>query len=97
MSNITLINGTREIVRLAVFQTPVHRPAAAAIAWQVVTPPPGGQQIVEVPSAFRLRVPAIPIARIASTAKPSLRRSLKPRLPSRSMGMLRMTVVATAR
>lgn len=56
MSNITLINGTRETVRLAVFQAPVHNPTAAAIAWQVVAPPPGRHQIVEIPSALRVLV-----------------------------------------
>lgn len=56
MSNITLINGTKETVRLAVFQKPIYNPTLATIAWQIASPPPGGSSIVEVPTDFLLKV-----------------------------------------
>lgn len=50
MSRITLINGTDEVVRLAIFKKPVINPTLATIAWRVAEPPPGGQQVIEIPS-----------------------------------------------
>lgn len=52
MSKITLINQTTEMVRLALFKQPLLRPGLDAIAWKVVSPPPGGQAIVEIPDSY---------------------------------------------
>lgn len=55
MSTITLINQTNETVRLALFQKPVLNPTLATIAWRIASPPPGGNQTVQIPSDFTLQ------------------------------------------
>ncbi len=55
MSKITLINRTDEMVRLALFRMPVLRPTLAAIAWKIVSPPPGGSTSVNLPSDFAVQ------------------------------------------
>ncbi|MFZ5638654.1 MAG: hypothetical protein ACOY82_18925 [Pseudomonadota bacterium] len=55
MSQITLINRTDEVVRLALFRMPVLRPTLDAIAWRIASPPPGGSTIVELPSSLAVR------------------------------------------
>lgn len=53
MSIITLRNNTNEVVRLAIFKSPVLNPTLGTIAWQVASPPPnGGTQTIEIPSDF---------------------------------------------
>lgn len=52
MSKITLINHTAEMVCLALFKQPVLRPGLDSIAWQVVSPPPGGQATVNIPDSY---------------------------------------------
>ncbi|AVP98894.1 hypothetical protein C7S18_17670 [Ahniella affigens] len=52
MSTITLRNNTNEVVRLAIFKTPVLNPTLGTIAWQVCAPPPGGQQTIQIPDDF---------------------------------------------
>ncbi|MDZ4350163.1 MAG: hypothetical protein U1A22_11585 [Xanthomonadaceae bacterium] len=54
MSKITLINGTNEVVRLAIFKKAVLNPTLETIAWRVAEPPPGGTQIIEIPSDFEI-------------------------------------------
>lgn len=54
MSRITLINNTDEVVRLAIFKKPVLNPTLATVAWRVAEPPPGGQQVIEIPSDFEV-------------------------------------------
>lgn len=50
MSTITLINETDEVVRLAIFKQPVLNPNLGTIAWRIAEPPPGGQQVISIPS-----------------------------------------------
>ncbi|MEM1203208.1 MAG: hypothetical protein AAGN66_08265 [Acidobacteriota bacterium] len=52
MSQITLLNQTDEVVRVAIFKKPVIQPSLATIAWQIADTPPGGQAVVNVPSNF---------------------------------------------
>jgi hypothetical protein len=52
MSQITLINRTNELVRLAIFRQSVLNPTLASIAWKVAAPPPGGSQTIEIPAGF---------------------------------------------
>lgn len=52
MSTITLRNNTLEVVRLAIFKTPVLNPTLSTIAWQVAEPPPGGKQTIDIPTAY---------------------------------------------
>jgi hypothetical protein len=54
MSQITLINHTNEIVRLAIFKQSVRTPTLASIAWKVAAPPPGGRQTITIPSDFEV-------------------------------------------
>lgn len=56
MSKITILNQTdnQETVRIAIYKKPVVRPTLQTIAWQIVNPPPGGQTVVEIPSAYTL-------------------------------------------
>ena len=51
MSIITLRNNTNEVVRLAIFKTPVLQPTLGTIAWQVATPPVGGVQTIQIRTA----------------------------------------------
>lgn len=55
MSKITLINKTDEMVRLALFMSPVLNPNLATIAWKIVSPPPGGSTTVNIPPDFAVR------------------------------------------
>lgn len=52
MSQITLLNQTSELVRIAIYKKPVLVPTLETIAWQIVNPPPGGQTVVPVPEDF---------------------------------------------
>jgi hypothetical protein len=54
MSQITLINHTTEVVRLAIFKPSVRNPTLASIAWKVAAPPPGGSQTIEIPAPFEV-------------------------------------------
>lgn len=55
MAKITLINRTDEMVRLALFMAPVINPNLAAIAWKIVSPPPGGSTTVNIPPDFAVQ------------------------------------------
>lgn len=55
MASITLVNNTREMVRLALFKTPVLNPNLAPIAWRIASPPPGGSTKVILPSDFTVQ------------------------------------------
>lgn len=55
MSKITLINRAEDMVRLALFRTPVMRPTLGVIAWKIVSPPPGGSTIVDLPADFAVQ------------------------------------------
>ena len=52
MSHITLINHTDEVVRLAIFKQPVRMATLGSIAWRIAEPPPGGQQVIQIPADF---------------------------------------------
>jgi hypothetical protein len=53
MSQITVINNTPEVVRIAVYRKPVLLPTLSTIAWRIVEPPPnGGQTIVQIPENY---------------------------------------------
>jgi hypothetical protein len=54
MSQITILNGTNELVRIAVYKKPVMQPTLATIAWQIIAPPPGGQTVVPIPEDFQV-------------------------------------------
>jgi hypothetical protein len=53
MSKITIINGTNEVVRIAIYKKPMTQPTLATIAWQIIAPPPGGQTVVPVPESYQ--------------------------------------------
>lgn len=52
MSTITLLNETDEVVRLAIFKKPIVNATLATIAWRVAAPPPGGQQVIQIPDSM---------------------------------------------
>ena len=52
MTHVTLVNRTNEVVRLALFMAPVLNPTLDTIAWKVVSPPPGGSTVIEIPDDF---------------------------------------------
>jgi hypothetical protein len=54
MSQITLLNGTNELVRIAIYKKPVLQPTLGTIAWQIVAPPPGGQTVVPIPEDYQV-------------------------------------------
>ncbi|HSK81022.1 MAG TPA: hypothetical protein VLQ45_31505 [Thermoanaerobaculia bacterium] len=54
MSQITILNGTNELVRIAIYKKPVLQPTLQTIAWQIVAPPPGGQTVVPIPEDFQV-------------------------------------------
>jgi hypothetical protein len=54
MSQITILNGTNELVRIAIYKKPVLQPTLATIAWQIVAPPPGGQTVVPIPEDYQV-------------------------------------------
>lgn len=55
MTHVTLVNRTNEVVRLALFMAPVLNPTLDTIAWKVVSPPPGGSTVIEIPDDFAVR------------------------------------------
>lgn len=55
MAHVTLINNTNEVVRLALFMTPVINPNLASIAWRIAAPPPGGSATIEIPDDFAVQ------------------------------------------
>jgi hypothetical protein len=52
MSQITILNQTSELVRVAIYKKPVLQPTLDTIAWQIVAPPPAGQSVVSIPAEF---------------------------------------------
>ena len=54
MSQITILNGTNELVRIAIYKKPALQPTLATIAWQIVAPPPGGQTVVSIPEDYQV-------------------------------------------
>jgi hypothetical protein len=52
MSQITLQNQTGELVRIAIYYKPSFARTLATVAWQIVTPPSGGQAVVPIPAGF---------------------------------------------
>ncbi len=54
MSQITLLNGTNELVRVAIYKKPSVQPTLATVAWQIVAPPPGGQTVVPIPETYQV-------------------------------------------
>lgn len=62
MSSITLINQTKETVYIALFKQPVRNPNLSTVAWRVGSPPPGGHQVIDVPSSYEVfaRYPSDP-------------------------------------
>ncbi len=53
MAQITIVNDTEEVVRIAIYKKPVLVPTLDTIAWQIIEPPPnGGQTIVQIPSDY---------------------------------------------
>ena len=53
MSQITILNGTNELVRIAIYKKPVLMPTLASVAWQIIAPPPGGQTVVPIPEDYQ--------------------------------------------
>lgn len=56
MSSITIINGTNENVRIAVFKKPYKQATFNTIAWRIVAPPQGGLTRVPVPTNYEVFV-----------------------------------------
>ncbi len=55
MSSITIVNGTDEFIRVAIFKKPYIQPTLQTIAWKTVAPPPeGGQTLVQIPSNYQV-------------------------------------------
>ena len=54
MAQITILNGTNELVRIAIYKKPVLQPTLATIAWQIIAPPPGGQTVVPIPEDYQV-------------------------------------------
>jgi hypothetical protein len=54
MSQITVVNNTSEVIRVAIYKKPTAQPTLATIAWQIVAPPPGGQTTVPVPEDYQV-------------------------------------------
>lgn len=54
MSQITIVNATNELVRIAIYKKPVLQPTLETIAWQIVAPPPGGQTVVPIPEDYQV-------------------------------------------
>lgn len=53
-SNLTVINGSTDLVRVAIYKKPSRQPSLQTIAWKIVAPPPlGGQTTVAVPAAYQ--------------------------------------------
>lgn len=53
MFKITIVNNTKEVVRVAIFKKPVKQPTLSAIAWRIADPPPvGGQTIIQIPNDY---------------------------------------------
>jgi hypothetical protein len=55
MSHVTLINRTNEMVRLALFMTPIIDPNLGSIAWKIAAPPPGGSMTIDIPDEFAVQ------------------------------------------
>ncbi len=53
MSQITIINGSTDLVRVAIYKKPVLQPTLDSVAWQIVAPPPGGQTVVPIPEDYQ--------------------------------------------
>lgn len=54
MSQITILNNTTELVRIAIYKKPVLQPTLETIAWQIIAPPPGGQTMVPIPEDYQV-------------------------------------------
>jgi hypothetical protein len=54
MAQITLLNGTNELIRVAIYKKPTVQPLLSTIAWQIVAPPPGGQALVPIPEDYQV-------------------------------------------
>ena len=52
MSQITIINESVDLVRVAIYKKPVLQPTLDSVAWQIVSPPPGGQTVVPIPEDY---------------------------------------------
>lgn len=53
MSQITIVNQSSDLVRIAIYKKPVLQPTLVTVAWQIVAPPPRGQTVVPVPEAYQ--------------------------------------------
>ncbi len=53
MSQLTIINDSTDLVRIAIYKKPVLQPTLQTIAWQIVAPPPGGQTVVPIPEDYQ--------------------------------------------
>jgi len=62
MHQITVINGTEEPIRVAIFRKPVRHPNLGSFAWKVLAPPPGGRSVVAIPDDYGVfvNVPTTP-------------------------------------
>jgi hypothetical protein len=53
MAQITVVNNSDEVVRIAIYRKPVLLPTLSTIAWRIVEPPPnGGQTVVQIPENY---------------------------------------------
>ncbi len=53
MSQITIVNESPEVLRIAVYKKPYRQPTLNTIAWKIVAlPADGGRQNVQIPSTF---------------------------------------------
>lgn len=62
MHQITLINDTAELIRVAIFRKPTRHPHVGSLAWKVVSPPIGERSIVAIPDDYQVfvNVPTTP-------------------------------------
>lgn len=54
MSQITILNGTNELIRVAIYKKPTVTPLLSTVAWQIVAPPPGGRTLVPIPEDYQV-------------------------------------------
>lgn len=63
MSQITVLNETAELIRVAIFRKPTRHPHVGSLAWKVLSPPPnGGRGVVAIPDDYQVfvSVPSTP-------------------------------------
>lgn len=57
MHEITVLNDTAELIRVAIFRKPTRHPHVGSLAWKVLSPSPnGGRSVVAIPDDYQVFV-----------------------------------------